>query len=274
MNIGFVGTGVITEAIVVGLLRARFPVGEIVISARSAKTASKLSEMSPLVRIGSDNQDIVTNSDVVFLAIRPQIAEDVLRPLHFAPGKTVASLIATIPIPTLTHWIGQDIEIARAVPLPFVSELNGVTVVYPRSNILTEIFSAIGAVVTCETIDEFDAFAVAGGLMGAYFGFAETCVDWLCSAGVPYDKAKAYLAPFFYGLARSAVQAPEKSFEQLRIGHTTVGGLNEQLFNSFQEAGGSKALTAALEAVAARVRSARNEGRWGHSGTAAQRRLP
>ncbi|MES0101088.1 pyrroline-5-carboxylate reductase [Mesorhizobium sp. M0019] len=259
MKIGFIGTGVIAEAIVTGLLKARFPVSEIVVSPRSERTARKLSEVSPLVRIGTDNQDVVTSSDVVFLAIRLQIAEAVLRPLHFSSGKKVASLIATVPIPVLREWIGQDIEIARAVPLPFVADLNGVTVVYPRSEVLTEIFSAMGAVVNCETVDEFDAFAVAAALMGTYFGVAETCAEWLCSTGVRYDKAKAYLAPFFYGLADSALRAPEKSFEDLRIGHTTVGGLNEQLFRRFDEAGGTKALTTALEAVAECIRSACEE---------------
>lgn len=257
MKIGFIGTGIIAEAIVTGLLRARFPVSQIIVSPRSEGTARKLSEMSPLVRIGTDNQDVVTSSDVVFLAVRLQIAEDVLRPLHFSSGKKVASLIATVPIPVLREWIGQDIEIARAVPLPFVADLNGVTVVYPQSKGFTEIFSAMGTVVNCETIDEFDAFAVAGALMGTYFGVAETCAEWL--SGVRYDKAKAYLAPFFYGLADSALRAPEKGFEDLRIGHTTVGGLNELLFNRFQEAGGSKALRTALEAVAERIRGAREE---------------
>jgi pyrroline-5-carboxylate reductase len=260
MKIGFIGTGVITEAIVGGLLKARYPVSEIIVSPRSEAVAERLSASSPLVRIGSDNQAVVASSEVIFLAVRPQVAENVLRPLYFGPGQVVASLIATVPIQMLKKWIGSHAEISRAVPLPFVADLNGVTVVYPASRALTEIFSAIGTVVNCNSIDEFDAFAVAGGLMGTYFGFAETCARWLCSSGVPYDKAKAYLAPFFYGLAGSALRAPKKSFEELRVGHTTVGGLNEQLFLRFQEVGGSKALTTALDDVARRIRNARNDG--------------
>ncbi|WP_192246533.1 pyrroline-5-carboxylate reductase [Mesorhizobium silamurunense] len=259
MRIGFVGTGIITEAIVRGLLKAEFPVVEILVSPRSKPTATKLAALSPLVRIGEDNQDVVSGSDIVVLAVRPQIAEKVLRPLQFAPSTIVASLIAGVPIPTLLDWIGADVDISRAVPLPFVSDLNGVTAVYPGSDALTAIFAALGTVINCETIDEFDAFAVAGGLMGAYFGFSETCAQWLVSAGVPYGKARAYLAPFFHGLAGSAVRNPEKSFEDLRIGHTTVGGLNDQLFEQFRKDGGLQALTAALDAVGERLRQARRE---------------
>ncbi len=259
MKIGFVGTGVITEAIVTGLLQAGFPVDGIVVSPRSEATAGRLAALSPLVDVASNNQEVVGGCDVVFLAVRPLVAEEVVRALDFAPGTIVASLIATVPIPTLREWIGAEVEIARAVPLPFVADLAGVTVVYPRSDVLDRIFAALGTVIDCETIDEFDAFAVAGGLMGAYFGFAETCAQWLGTAGVPYDKAKAYLAPFFHGLAGSAVAASDKSFEDLRIGHTTVGGLNDQLYERFRQDGGPRALTAALDAVAERIDKARSK---------------
>ena len=42
MKLGFIGTGVITEAIVVGLMEAEFPLSEIVVSARGAATAARL----------------------------------------------------------------------------------------------------------------------------------------------------------------------------------------------------------------------------------------
>jgi pyrroline-5-carboxylate reductase len=257
MKIGFVGTGVITEAIVSGLLRARFAAQEIIVSPRSKATASRLAEMSPLLRVGSDNQDVVSNSDVVFLAIRPQMAEEVIRPLSFESGKTVASLIATVPIRSLKEWIGPNVEISRAVPLPAVAELNGVTVVFPRSDPLTRIFAAVGTVVNCETIDEFDAFAAAGAVMATYFAIAETCARWLGSEGVPYEKARSYLAPFFHGLTGTALNSPEKSFEELRVGHSTVGGLNEQVLERFREGGGLRALTAALDSVGERLQRAR-----------------
>lgn len=259
MRIGFIGTGVITEAIVSGLLRARFPASSIVVSPRSQAVAAKLAAMSPLVRVAADNQEVAASSDVVILAVRPQVAEEVVQSLSFTPGTFVASLIATVPIPVLREWIDADVEISRAVPLPFVVDLAGVTVVYPGADILDRIFGALGTVINCGTIDEFDAFAVAGGLMGAYFGFVETCAQWLAAAGVPYSKAKAYLAPFFHGLAGSAVSSPEKSFEQLRIGHTTIGGLNDQLYLHFRQEGGVQALSAAMDAVAERIAKTRKD---------------
>jgi pyrroline-5-carboxylate reductase len=257
MRIGFVGTGVITEAIVTGLFRAGFPMDGIVVSPRSEARAARLAALSPLLRVATDNQDVAGTCDVVFLAVRPQVAEAVVRSLSFMPGTVVASLIATVPIPTLRQWIGANVEIVRAVPLPFVAQLRGVTVVYPASALLDRIFGALGTVIDCDTIDEFDAFAVAGGLMGAYFGFAETCAQWLKTEGVPYGKARAYLSPFFHGLAASAVAAPGKSFEDLRMEHSTAGGLNEQMHERFRQEGGERALTMAMDAIAERIAKAR-----------------
>ena len=42
MKLGFIGTGAITEAIVVGLMEAEYPLSEIVVSARGAATAARL----------------------------------------------------------------------------------------------------------------------------------------------------------------------------------------------------------------------------------------
>lgn len=257
MKIGFVGTGVITEAIVTGLLKAQFSTDGIIVSPRSQATSRKLTGLSSLVSVAKNNQEVVSSSDIVFLAVRPQVAEEVVRPLSFAPGTVVASLIATVPIPTLRQWIDVDVEISRAIPLPFVSDLEGVTAVYPGSGVLGRIFGAIGTVVDCETIDEFDAFGVASALMGTYFGFAEASAQWLKVVGVPYDKSRAYLASFFHGLSGAALAAPSRSFEELRIGHSTVGGLNEQLYECFRQGGGLKALTTALDAVSDRLDGAR-----------------
>ncbi len=256
MRLGFVGTGIITEAIVTGLLKANVPVKGIAVSSRSEATARRLSALSPLVRIGRDNQDVVEGADVVFLAVRPQIAESVVRPLQIPPGTLVASLIATVPIATVRDWVGADVEVIRSVPLPSAATLASVTVIYPASPKLAALFNPLGSVIECQSLDEFDAFAVAGGLMGTYFGFAEICAQWMSHSGVPYEKARAYLAPVFHGLASRALREPGESFEDLRISHSTAGGLNEQLFVRFREQGGEAAVLAGLDAVAARIRAA------------------
>ena len=63
-NIGFVGTGAITEAMVRGLLTEPAYASEIHVSPRSAHIAATLTDEFTAVRIAKDNQDVVERSDM------------------------------------------------------------------------------------------------------------------------------------------------------------------------------------------------------------------
>ncbi len=254
MKLGFIGTGVISEAIVTGLLKAKYPADTIYVSARTRETSARLATLSDLVQVCETNDEIVAKADVVFLAVRPQHAEDVLAPLSFRSDHKIISLIATIAGSDLRDWTHQDAEICRAIPLPSVSELKGVTAIFPSSDLAIDIFDRLGYAVPTKTLNEFDAYTVASAMMGFSFGVAEAATQWLCQQGTPYDDARAYLAKMLHALTETAVQMPDRSFEDLRLAHTTPGGLNAQLFETFCAHGGAEALATACEAVAERIR--------------------
>ncbi|NDR55411.1 pyrroline-5-carboxylate reductase [Aliiruegeria sabulilitoris] len=257
MRLGFIGTGAITEAIVTGLLRTEAEVGEILLSERNRTVSARLEAASARVRVCADNQQIAETSDLLFLAVRPQDAHAVLEPLRLREGQHVCSLIATIPSETLQGWFRTPVRIFRAIPLPAVAELRGVTALFPNDPVGEALFGPLGTVVAARSLDEFDAYATASALMGTYFGILETATDWMCETGIERDTAQAYLTPVFLGLARTAAEAPERSFSTLRDEHSTPGGLNEQVFSTFAANGGTEALTKALNAAGARVRNAR-----------------
>src|SRR6478609_12111350 len=94
MKIGFVGTGTITEAMVKGMLGSSLDLSRIIVSPRNGESAARLAASSPLVEIGADNQAVVDAADILFLAIRPQISEEVTRGLRFRAGQSVVSVIA------------------------------------------------------------------------------------------------------------------------------------------------------------------------------------
>lgn len=131
MKLGFVGSGVVTEAVVTGLLKSRSDISSIVVSPRNAQVASRLAGMSSLARIGRDNQDVVDASDITFLAIRPQISDEVITGLQFRPDQHVVSLIATLRHEKLAEWIRVPAKITRAIPLPTVADLQGMTAIFP-----------------------------------------------------------------------------------------------------------------------------------------------
>lgn len=253
MTYGFVGTGNITEAIVTGLLAGEGPA--IVVSPRSAATAARLAALSERVRVAQDNQHVVDAADMVFLAIRPDVAEAVVRALRFRPGQRVVSLVATVDHAALQSWIGVPVDIVRAIPLPFVATRSGVTAIFPPDPAVEALFSGLGTAVACETIKEYDLLATASALMGSYFGIMDHAVGWLTENGLPEASARAYLASLFSSLSTVAERDASRSLEDLRHEYSTKGGLNEQIFTQFREGGGLDALTRGLDSVLKRVRS-------------------
>lgn len=252
MTIGFIGTGVITEAIITGLVKAGSLPDLVLVSSRGEEISRRLAKDHSAVRVCSDNQDIVDAADLVVLAIRPQIAEDVLRRLSFKPRQKVCSLIASLSLDRLRGWLGP-ISVFRAIPLPPVSELRGITAIYPADPIGVELFRSLGTVVTARTVEEFDAYACVSALMGTYFGILAAAEEWLSTRGVPQEDAHSYLAALFNGLSSTAQEQRGTSFNVLRAEHSTPGGLNAEAFEVFRTAGGQDALTRALNSVSGRL---------------------
>lgn len=256
MRLGFVGTGVIADAIVRGLLAAHLPITSIVVSPRNAQTAVGLAGLSPLVRLGRDNQDVVDSADWVFLAIRPQICQEVVRSLHFRPDQKVVSLVATVRHESLNEWIPGARSITRAVPLPAVADRQGVTAIYPHDAQLKGLFACLGTVIECEDRRQFDLITTASAVMGTYFGILNICQEWLVEMGLQDGDATAYLKALVQGLSEDMKGSGLESFEGLRLGHSTPGGLNDQMYQIFALTGGVSSLRTGLNSVLERVERA------------------
>jgi len=257
MILGFIGTGVITEAIVRGLIKSDYPVEQIFVSTRSAAVSSALAALSPKVCVCDNNQAIADGSDILFLAVLPQDAQSVISALSVRTGTQIVSLIATVSIDNIRAWSGSDGPIFRAIPLPSVAELTGVSVIFPPSSQIEAMFNALGRAVCVTSIEEFDAYAVASAMMGLYFGLSETVTQWLCDQGNDYPDARAYMAGTFQALANTATASTGESFDTLRVRHSTPGGLNEQMFAVFDAKGGTSAVESACASVATRIKGAR-----------------
>lgn len=104
MKLGVIGTGVITGAIVRGLLMTDFPVENIIVSARSREGSFRLREMLAGIRVCGVMREIMERAEMLSLAIRPPQTRDVLQPLTFRPVRQVVSLGATVSIDRLKGW--------------------------------------------------------------------------------------------------------------------------------------------------------------------------
>ena len=259
MNIGFIGTGIITEAIINGIIKSRYSTSNIFISLRSKTVSTRLARQSSKISIVENNQDIVDQSDLVILAVLPEQAGEVLTRLKFEDDAQIISLIAMLQIEQIRKWTSQKANICRAVPLPSVADHNGITTVFPPNKRAEDLFSHLGQVVPLETLEAFDAYVTVSATMGLYFDTLDTASQWLSEQGTEYKDARRFLAALFYGLAETANNAPDATFAELRSGHSTPNGLNQQVFEDFRTAGGQDSLVAALNSLQKRIRKVRDE---------------
>lgn len=87
-SIGFIGCGTIASAIVTGICSTSTSTAKIRVSRRTESKSSLLQVTFPdQVTVHDDNQEIVDQSDVVFLCVLPQRAAGILQSLTFDPSK-------------------------------------------------------------------------------------------------------------------------------------------------------------------------------------------
>lgn len=253
MRLGFIGTGAITEAMVRGLKRSALADWPVMVSPRGAEVAARLAEL-PGVTVAADNQAVVDGADLVVLAIRPQVAEAVVRALRLRPGQKVLSLVAGARHEALGDWIGLDLPVIRAIPLPSVETLSCVTPVFPGDEDVSRIFNVLGGVVEVASLAEYDGYGAASAVMALYFGQVGALVDWLADQGLPRADADRYLRSLYGNLGDTLRREAGMTTEALREAHSTKGGLNEMVYDRFLAEGGGRSLRAAMDAVMARLR--------------------
>jgi pyrroline-5-carboxylate reductase len=256
MTIGFVGTGTISAAMIEGLC-LKPGVGPILVSPRNAEIAQDLAARFPNVTIAADNQDVLDKSETLVLAVRPQIAADVLPALTFRPDHKVISLIATVSLDWLCEVTAPAASVTRAVPLPPVARAQGPTAMFPADPEALALFDRLGTAIALKDEAEFDTFSTATSIMGSYFAFAHTITDWMTRHGVSGDKAHAFMVQMLEGLGSAARAEPGKSFADLAIEHQTLGGINEQVFKAVTQGGIMPDLDQALDGVLERLQRGR-----------------
>ena len=197
-TVGFVGAGNMGEALIKGLASAHLvPAASIAAADVRAERVQELARRFG-IRAASDNAALVRESDVVILAVKPQIMAGVLR--EIAPALTgrplLISLAAGVSTATIQGVIGRYQRLVRVMPNTPALVLEGATAIArgadaPAEDLETaqEIFAAVGKTVV---LDEELMDAVTG-LSGSGPAYVAIVVESLADGGVKMglDRATA-----------------------------------------------------------------------------------
>jgi pyrroline-5-carboxylate reductase len=253
MQLGFIGTGTITAALVEGLCTAGVPGLHILVSPRNAAKASRLAATFSQVEIAEDNQAVIQGCGTVILALRPQVAVSVLRELHFQSDRKIISLIAATPLNVLKDITAPAREVCRALPLPSVSQHKGPIVIYPDQTYAGEILSRVGRLFPVTDEKNLELLWTLTALISPYYALLETVSNWAAGGGIEEQIGRTYTAAMFYALSHQAMNISGKDFSDLVNEAATPGGLNEQALQVVRSKGAYNAFQTALDLIADRL---------------------
>jgi pyrroline-5-carboxylate reductase len=253
MKLGFIGTGALTSAIVTGLKSAADNSVSVLLSPRNEDIAANLASRFQDVRVAADNQAVLDNCDTIMLAVRPQIAHEVLAELQFRRSHRVVSLIATLSREEISALIAPVERVTKALPLPMVAHRQGATIICPPDPGIAALFGRLGKVIEVEDSSEFDALSVVTATFAAHFKYLDTIHKWLKNHGVADAKARDYIATLFKALGSAPEATPGAGFMDLAEEYATRGGLNEQILRELTDRNVFDVFAESLDGVHRRV---------------------
>jgi pyrroline-5-carboxylate reductase len=228
--------------------------GTFLLSPRNAVIAKRLAERFSSIEVAGSNQAVIEGRDNVFLAVRPQVATDVLSALKFRQNQRIVSLIATFDVARLRTLVTPATTITRAAPLPTVARHLGPLTLYPPVAEIAGLLQGLGQLVQLQNESDLDAFWATTGLMSSYFGFLNEVGDWLSRHQLEEAQVRPFVAAMFEALAVTAAERAKEGFDRLAAEHSTAGGLNEQAYRELKAAGWTDLISRALDLIEARIR--------------------
>lgn len=253
MKAGFIGVGTITDAVVTGLCEAEIPGLSILLSPRSVDRSRRLSERYDAVEVAADNQQVLDHAEVVFLAVRPQDAGEVLGALSFRPDLKIVSFIATISSGEIERQVSPSTFLGRVAPVPPVARRTGPIAMCPPNPGLAGFLDPLGTVIEVSDEAQLDAFFSVSALMAPYFELLESVSSWLRTRGVDPVDADRYTGSLFRGIAEISTQPKGEGFADLVQEHATRAGINEQLRRELIATGFYDRIRAGLDLIQARM---------------------
>ena len=215
-KIGFIGAGNMAGAIIGGIIKSNLVESQNVIA--SAKTMTNLNKLKDEynINVTLDAREVVKNSDIVFMAVKPNIFDGVLESVKdlIGDGKIVVSIAAGKSISSMENIIGDDKKIIRTMPNTPALVNEGMSALCPNKNIEDEelkivkgIFDSFGK---SEVVGEYlidSVIGVSGSSPAYVFMFIEAMADAAVVGGMPRKQAYNFAAQSVLGAAKMVLES-------------------------------------------------------------------
>lgn len=260
-KVGFIGCGNMATAIIGGLINnAGINNDEIIVADISTAATDKIK--ASLGVASASNTEVATESDVLFLSVKPQFYETVISEIKdcikdnqvvvtIAPGKTLA---------WLGEHLGGQVKIVRTMPNTPALVGAGITGVCKNNLVSDDEFAYVMKLLSsfglAEAIPEslMDACVSVSGSSPAYvFMFIEAMADAAVADGMPRDKAYKFAAQAVYGSAKMVLDTGKHPAE-LKDMVCSPAGTTIEAVRVLEEKGFRSAVMEAMKACTAKAK--------------------
>jgi pyrroline-5-carboxylate reductase len=259
-RIGFLGAGNMAAALIKGLLHGNvLPPDKIVASDVKAERLEHL-RAAHGIKTTTDNHALLRESDVVVLAVKPQVIDKVLTEVgaDVRGDQLVVSVAAGVPVEALEGRLPAGSRIVRAMPNTPATVQAGATAIAGGAHasnddlrVARELFEAVGRVVV---LDESLLDAVTG-LSGSGPAYIMVIIEALADGGVKVglhrDTALVLAAQTVFGAAKLLLETGEHP-GRLKDMVTSPGGTAIAGLHTLESGALRKTLIDAVEAATKR----------------------
>jgi pyrroline-5-carboxylate reductase len=261
-NVGILGIGNMGEALIQGLLHGHLCRPDQILCSDVRPERLKTIQEKYGVKTTSHNVEVVKQSDILILAVKPQIMKQVVDEIgqYLELSKLIISIAAGVPLGAIESCARKDLKLIRVMPNICVSVREGVSAIAGGKHALREdlmtakaIFDSVGKSLF---IEEYLLDAVTG-LSGSGPAYVFLIIDALADAGVKVGLSRGdaliLASQTVLGAAKMLIETGEHP-GKLKDMVTSPGGTAIAGLHTLEEGGLRTTLINAVEVATQRAR--------------------
>lgn len=261
-TIAFIGAGNMARSIIAGLVVSGYAPEKITATAPSPERREPLARDYG-IHTTDNNLQASSEADVIVLAVKPQLMEDVCRPLQILDfsGKLVISIAAGISAARLNEMLATRLNLVRVMPNTPSLIGKGMSGLYASPDLnpndrqfAGNLMKAVGEICWVEQESAINGIIAAAGSAPAYFFlFMEAMQAEAVKQGFSSEQARLLVQQAALGAAEMVVANPDIELSTLREQVTSKGGTTAEAIRTFNEEQLSDTVAKAMRAAVARA---------------------
>lgn len=262
-KIAFIGAGNMSKSIISGLVNKGYPASSIFASNPSRPKIEALKSEQG-INISQSNAEVTEQCDVIVLAVKPQLMEQMCADLAAdckLDGKLFISIAAGLPVKRLQEMLNGQDKVIRTMPNTPSALGKGMTGLFAPDNITqtdkdyaAQLLKHVGEIAWVEQESLIDSVIAAAGSSPAYFfAFLEAMQQEAERQGLDHDTARLLVQQAMLGAAEMVCHNPQLEISELRAQVTSKGGTTAKALESFAAHNLSDIVAKSMQAAVARA---------------------